>query len=442
MTTLASLLGRAARYLRSRRAGWNADTDRRFHDEIFASQHHDPFDLAYPGRITIRRFADLASVHVKNETTVFDLGCGPGEITCELASRFPAVAFHGRDHSAAAIERARQLAAIRELTNVSFERADVNQARVDEAAGLVTMFDAFHHMVAPEAFVARNAHVPRWFLIEPAGDALGRWQYRQDLDWVLLELDKLRGRLEHELGVAAAATSPAGLSAGDTNDADAVEFRYSLDEYERMFAGYGVHAVGTTAGLTEYPRLVTAPTDIRRMFYDFAYAVLAEADARLLSTNDDLDARHWAIYCARGKHFPRRRPRGGGAMPPGTPLRGPYGAAYELMRGHEELAPGATANFVVRVTNTGFLDWTSAGDATFNASYHWRDGRGRAVLAEGRRTPLVAPVPSGQSIATNVVVQAPAAPGRYTLEIELVHEGVTWLSEAGQPVLAVSIRVR
>jgi hypothetical protein len=55
MRTLASVVGRAARYLRARRARWTADTDRHFHDEIFERQDYDPFDPAYPGNIPIRR---------------------------------------------------------------------------------------------------------------------------------------------------------------------------------------------------------------------------------------------------------------------------------------------------------------------------------------------------------------------------------------------------
>jgi SAM-dependent methyltransferase len=441
MTTLGSLVGRAVRFVRGRRAGWNAETDRRFHDAIFAAQDHDPFDSAYPGRITIRRFADLASEHVRREASVFDLGCGPGEITCELASRFPAIAFHGRDHSGAAIERARGIAAARGLTNVTFERADIGETPVDRSAGLVTMFDAFHHMVAPDAFVSRNAHVPRWFLIEPAGDALGRWQYRHDLDWVLLELDKLRWRLEHELGEPQPASNVPGAAPPPERHSDAVEFRYGLDDYERFFAGYGMLAVGTASGLNEYPPGVAASTPFRRAFNDFAYAVLADADARLRAADDDLDARHWALYFARGERFPRRRPRGGERVAPGTPLQGPYGATYELVRGPAAMAARSTADFVVRVTNSGFLDWSSDGEAAFNMSYHWRDARGRVAVLDGRRTRLAAPAASGHSVTTNVVVIAPETPGSYSLEIELVHEGVTWLSQAGQPVLAAEVTV-
>ena len=82
---LDSLLGRLSRYLRRLRAGWTPDSDRAFHDQIFQGQDYDPFDPAYPGNITIRRFADLASEYVAQSQSVADLGCGPGEITCELA---------------------------------------------------------------------------------------------------------------------------------------------------------------------------------------------------------------------------------------------------------------------------------------------------------------------------------------------------------------------
>lgn len=439
--TLRSLVGRAARFVRARRAGWSAETDRAFHDEIFATQRHDPFDPSYPGSVTIRRFADLASSYVSRETEVHDLGCGPGEITCELARRFPAIRFRGLDHSGAAIERARQLAESAGLSNVSFDRVDVSTARVDDSAGLVAMFDAFHHMPDPGAFLARNAHVPRWFLIEPAGDALGRWKYRHDLDWVPVELDKLRWRVEHELGEPVATSTAGDGATVSAHDTDAVEYRYSLDDYEGLFHGYGMDVVGTTAGLNSYPPGPSASSEWRRSFNDFAYRVISDADARLLATGDDLDARHWAIYFGRGEAFPRRRPKGGDAVAASAPLQGAYGATYSIVRAPEEIPAGATANVVVSVTNSGFLDWRSDGAQPFNMSYHWRDGRGAVVVLDGQRTPLSAPVTSGQSATTNVVVIAPPTPGRYTLEIELVHEGVTWLSQAGQPTLALSMRV-
>jgi hypothetical protein len=37
------------------------DADREFHDALFSPQQYDPFTFAYPGYLTIRRFADLAA---------------------------------------------------------------------------------------------------------------------------------------------------------------------------------------------------------------------------------------------------------------------------------------------------------------------------------------------------------------------------------------------
>ena len=438
--TLASVVGRAARYLRARRAKWTADTDRHFHDEIFERQDYDPFDPAYPGNITIRRFADLASEHVRHASLVADLGCGPGEITCELASRFPAVSFRGWDHSATAVERGRRLALARGLGNISFDRVDLTSVAVDRSVGLVTMFDAFHHVLDPKKFLALNAHVDRWFLIEPAGDALGRWRYSRDFDWVLLELDKLRWRLEHELGVAAPTPSSPSPEVGDATAA--VEFRYALAEYEAFFAGYGVQVVGTTSGIMTYPPGPSATSRLRRTFNDVAYQTFAEVDSHLRSADEDLNARHWALYCGRGEVFPRRRrPDTRDSPASSEALQGPYGVAYELVRGQARMAPAETTDVVVRVKNLGFLPWQSDGDTPFNMSYHWRLPRGRRVVVDGLRTPLAQHVASGQEITTNVVVRAPDERGKYVLEIELVHEGVTWLSQAGQPPLSVEVTV-
>ena len=106
------------------------------------------------------------------------------------------------------------------------------------------------------------------------------------------------------------------------------------------------------------------------------------------------------------------------------------------------MTPGGKTDIVVRVRNLGFLPWQSDGDTPFNMSYHWRNPRGQRVVLDGLRTPLARPVASGEEITTNVVVQAPDHRGAYVLEIELVHEGVTWFSQAGQPPLSVEIKVR
>ena len=100
-------LTRPLRLLRWRASGWSSGADQEFHDRLFEGATYDPFCDAYPGYLTIRRFADYAAQHFDNVRSVVDLGCGPGEITCELARRFPGITFHGVDHSPVARDRAR-----------------------------------------------------------------------------------------------------------------------------------------------------------------------------------------------------------------------------------------------------------------------------------------------------------------------------------------------
>lgn len=77
-----------------------------------------------------RRFADerarpffdlLARVEVDDPACVVDLGCGPGELTAELARRWPAATVLGVDNAPAMIEAARE----QQRARLSFELADV-----------------------------------------------------------------------------------------------------------------------------------------------------------------------------------------------------------------------------------------------------------------------------------------------------------------------------
>ena len=78
-----------------------------------------------------------------------------------------------------------------------------------------------------------------------------------------------------------------------------------------------------------------------------------------------------------------------------------------------------------------------------SVSYHWRDAArpGDAELFEGLRTPVSRAVPPGAREDLLAVVEAPARPGSYLLEIDLVRESLTWLSCAGVPGPAVPVTV-
>lgn len=128
---------------------------------------------------------------------------------------------------------------------------------------------------------------------------------------------------------------------------------------------------------------------------------------------------------------------------PGTPLdAGAYAAHLELL---EEPTPMVTAEqrtLDVRATNPGPRTWEWGEEARpqIRLAYRWRDEAGAVVVPAGLRTPFPAPVPPGSSEVVPVHIVAPDQPGRYRVEIDLVHEHVRWF---GVPVeRTVDVRAR
>lgn len=421
------------RRLRARASRWSPSADRDFHDALFATQQYDPFTFAYPGYITIRRFADLASARLDGLRLAVDFGCGPGEITCELARRHPAVRFAGVDHSRAAIDRARANAARLGVTNATFDVGDVEHP-VSHTAGadIVLMFDAFHHLVNPEAFV-RACGVDRMLLIEPAGTWIGGWQRTLDLDWIPSALDDIRKRLLWDAGMPDPA--PDRTETAAANEGRAVEHRYPIDDFVRFFDGYGLDVRGTVAGFDRYPSNPYGAPPMREAIGRAMYETLVAIEEGLHACHLDLHAKHWAIYAERGAGHRLRAPAPLTRTGEPPPLAGSHDVEYLSLD-----APAATrGDEVVPCTltfrNRSWRTWRSDGDAPVFASYHWLDRSGAVVVQDGLRTPLPRPVEPGGECRMTLRVQTPDTGGRYTLAVDLVEEGVAWFGDAGAPML-------
>ena len=436
---MTGALARLVRRLNWSRHRWSPQADQAFHESIFSGAAYDPLDSSYPGRLTIRRFADLAAPFVAPGTTVVDLGCGPGEITCELAGRSPAVRFRGVDHSAVAVQRASALAARSGLANATFLTADISTWSPDGRIDLVMMFDAFHHVPDPAGFVGRlGSHTDRFFLIEPAGNWYGGWQQTFSLDWVAESIFRIRDRMEHQLGeLPAAAGAPRVTPAGEP-----VEHRYPIEDLERFFAGFGLEVRGTAAGVERYGTTPEAISPLRRDIGELSYELFVRIDDLLYAHDLDLGAKHWAIYADRNRSGVRRRVPAPRDIPVESPVSGAYDASYSVKDAPATVAPGVTFHVVVEVTNRGWQTWSSDGPAPMFISSHIEDERRRPVLRDGPRTPWPHRVEPGQRCAVNVAVQAPSQAGRYRLLIDGVHEGRTWFSEAGVPPLVLDLVVR
>jgi hypothetical protein len=122
-----------------------------------------------------------------------------------------------------------------------------------------------------------------------------------------------------------------------------------------------------------------------------------------------------------------------------------YGVSWMADTTPSTMAGGATQNIGLSFINTGSLAWAAGGPNPVRVSYHWRSGAcpgsGTAV-SEGLRTNLPADVPSGGSVTSLAAqVQAPASPGTYCLQFDLVREGITWFSSQDADVLAKTVSV-
>jgi SAM-dependent methyltransferase len=392
--------------------------------------------------VTIRRFSDLASHYLAGVRLAVDLGCGLGEITCELARRHPDIQFVGCDHSPVAIEQGRRHAARLALGNVTFEQANLETFVPPAGTGLVMMFDAFHHLLDPAGFVRRVSRgCDRFFLIEPSGTALGSWNRRHDLDWVAATVFQLRDRLEFELGLES--SGPASAPRPDSSEGAPTEHRYTASDFDRFFHGFDVTIRGTIAGLEQYGPAPQRTSALRDRLGDAAYELLVAVDDVMFEEGVDLAAKHWAIYASHdGAGAKTRRPRRQPAVAPlPAGLLPAYAATYRDYEGPTRARCGESFQATLRVTNAGWRPWSSLDSAPVMASYHWLDAGRRALVSEGMRTPLAAAIAPGETAVILVRIHAPDTAGTAILSIDLVHEGVTWLSDQGVVPLQVRFTI-
>lgn len=106
------------------------------------------------------------------------------------------------------------------------------------------------------------------------------------------------------------------------------------------------------------------------------------------------------------------------------------------------LDPGQEYEVEVRVKNTGMSFWESEGKRRIDLGTHWinRD-TGEMIEWDGNRGLLDWDIEHEQEAVIKITIKAPDEPGRYILQYDMVHEGVTWFSEQGVIPLEVNIDV-
>lgn len=123
-----------------------------------------------------------------------------------------------------------------------------------------------------------------------------------------------------------------------------------------------------------------------------------------------------------------------------------YRAEIEATAAPTSLRAGERAVLTLRVRNRGPVTWPARGDTRgmyqVNAGDRWLDREGVRVVNDlDGRTALAAELPPGGEALLQLPVTAPKEPGDYVLEIDMIHEGVTFFHEKGSKTLRMNVRV-
>ncbi|MGM0365875.1 MAG: LCP family protein [Actinomycetota bacterium] len=120
-----------------------------------------------------------------------------------------------------------------------------------------------------------------------------------------------------------------------------------------------------------------------------------------------------------------------------------YAALYnDFMTTPSYMKPGERYPVTIWVKNTGSILWENSPDIEINLGYHWldRETRQPVIWDNGRRMHIEQLEP-GEELERDIQVIAPDEPGKYILQYDLVHERVTWFSEAEVMPLEINVDV-
>jgi hypothetical protein len=83
-----------------------------------------------------------------------------------------------------------------------------------------------------------------------------------------------------------------------------------------------------------------------------------------------------------------------------------------------------------RVTNLGDAIFVSAPPNPIQFCYRWFDAAGAPVgVGEWIHTNLPRALPPGETVEAEVRIATPHAPGKYTLAVTLLQEGIAWFDD-------------
>jgi len=223
-----------------------------------------------------------------------------------------------------------------------------------------------------------------------------------------------------------------------------IEHRYTMDDFETFFSGYGLDIRGTVSGLDVYPPEALHHSPSREQFGKLSYNLYKEIDKQLFERNLDLLAKHWVIFAKLGDPKTQRKiPAKDPDYPWDSQTKGPYDVEYLHYIGSRRANAKETIWAEVGLRNNSFRVWSSTDkESPDYLSYHWLRKNEVVLVQDGERSPLPRPVGPGEKCEVSIKITMPDKPGRYLLAVDLVRENRTWFSEAGSPFLKIPFHIR
>ena len=111
--------------------------------------------------------------------------------------------------------------------------------------------------------------------------------------------------------------------------------------------------------------------------------------------------------------------------------------SVQLAAGLPDFSSTRCQTVPVIVRNDSTVLWPAS--AHLRLGNHWRTVDRELLTVDDGRTPIEGDVAPGQEVRLELEVMAPAVPGPYVLEIDLVQENVNWFSDRGSPTLCLPV---
>lgn len=116
----------------------------------------------------------------------------------------------------------------------------------------------------------------------------------------------------------------------------------------------------------------------------------------------------------------------------------------------ERLRTGQVAIINIKVKNTSDVIWYQRGGLTTDrsdnkfyiaAGNRWLDKDGKLTSETEGHNGIPKDLKPGEETEMTLQITAPKEPGEWTMQLDMVQEGVNWFSERGSPVTNVKVQV-